>query len=78
VSIRTTAALALIATSVVLPVAAQSARTRHASVAKVVAVRKSASHAGADTGTLVIAALGTAAVIGGAVAISSNSSPKSP
>lgn len=71
---------ALVATSVAaVPVAATASKARHAAVAKVSAVRKSASHAGGlDTGTLVIAVLGAGAVIGGAIAISSNSKPSSP
>jgi len=78
-SIRNFVIGALVATSVAaVPVAATAAKARHAAVAKVTAVRKSASHAGADGSTLVIAGLGLAAVIGGAIAISSSSSPSSP
>jgi len=78
-SIRKIAIAALVATSMAsMPVVAQAAKARHAAVAKVAAVKKDASHAGTDTGTLVIAALGTAAVIGGIVAISNNNGPSSP
>ena len=78
-SIRKIAIAALVASSsvVAVPVVAQASKARHTSVAKVIAVRKSASHAG-DAGTLIIGGLGLAAVVGGIVAISGSNNPSSP
>lgn len=51
-SIRNIVIGALVATSVAaVPVAASAAKARHTAVAKVLAVRKSAAHAGPDSGS---------------------------
>lgn len=88
-SIRNIVIGALVATSVAaVPVAASAAKARHTAVAKVLAVRKSAAHAGPDSGSGGLGGIsGTTLAIGagalGALGLgiglaASNHSPASP